>query len=220
MINALRTWWRGLRHLNHRGYVYIWANIVWFLLSLPIITAPAAWAGLINLSRKAYTQPTADLRDFWEGFRENLGRGAVMAAASVLFIGINIVNLLAYRDQNTPAALILRGVWLLALVAWAAVQMYFWPLLYELQQPSLPGALRNAAVMALLNPIYTLTLLVGIVLVAVVSAVLVAAWPLLTGGLLASVITCAVFDRLAAAGLREPIRDPVLEPDEPAVENL
>jgi uncharacterized membrane protein YesL len=220
MIDALRAWWRGLRHLNHRGYIYIWANILWFVLSLPLITAPAAWAGLVNMSRKAYMQPTADLHDFWEGFRENLGRGAVMAVANLLFIGINVVNLLAYREQNTPAAVALRGVWLLALIAWAAVQMYLWPLLYELQQPSLLGALRNAAVMALLNPVYTLTLLIGVALVGLVSAVLVAAWPLLTGGLLASVITFAVFDRLAAAGLREPISDPVQEMDEPAAENL
>jgi uncharacterized membrane protein YesL len=74
--------------------------------------------------------------------------------------------------------------------------------------------------MALLNPLYTLTLLAGIALVGIISAVLVAAWPLLTGGLLASVVTFAVFDRLAAANLREPIRDPVQETDEPAAENL
>jgi uncharacterized membrane protein YesL len=219
MIDALRAWWRGLRHLNHRGYIYIWADVLWFVLSLPVITAPAAWAGLIKMSRQAYTQPTADLHDFWEGFRENLGRGAVVAVANLLFIGVNIVNLVVYQEQNTPIAMALRGVWLLALVAWAAVQMYLWPLLYELQQPSLLGALRNAAVMALLNPLFTLTLLAGVALVAVISTVLVAAWPLLTGGLLASVITFAVLDRLAAAGLREPIRDPVQETNEPAAEN-
>jgi uncharacterized membrane protein YesL len=203
MLAALRVLWRALRHLNHRGYVYVWANLLWFALSLPLITAPAAWAGLVKMSRTAYTTPSGDLNDFLEGFRENLRRGALMAVLNVVIVGLNVANFLAYQNQTDPTAYVLRGAWLLILATWFALQFYMWPLLYEMKEPSLAGALRNAGVMILLNPVFTLVLWLGVVLIIALSTILIAAWPLLTGGALAAIATGAVLDRLESAGIRQ-----------------
>ena len=197
-----------MRHLNHRGYLYIWANLLWALLSLPIITAPAAWAALVYMSRCAYLNSTVSLDDFWQGFRANLKRGAVMALLNVLVLGINIWNLLAYQNQASALALGLRAVWLLALAAWILLQFYMWPLLYELKQPSLLGAFRNAAVMILRNPLYSFTLFIIILLLGIISTVLVGAWVLVTASALAALSSGAVLERLAVAGLRPPLRQP------------
>jgi len=202
MIAGLGAWWRGLRHLEHRGYIYIWANVLWVLLSLPILTAPAAWAGLIRLSHAAHTGPTADIRDFWDGFRENLKRGAVLAVLNLAVVVVNVTNLLAYREQTGLVAASLRIAWMLILALWFGVQFYMWPLFYEMREPSVRGAMRNAAVMILLNPGFTMGLWLGVALILVASTVLVAAWLLLTGGALAAIATSAVLDRLEAAGLR------------------
>jgi uncharacterized membrane protein YesL len=205
MTAGLRVWWQGLCHLNHRGYIYIWANFLWFLLSLPVITAPAAWAGLIKLSRTAYLTPTADLNDFWEGFRENLKRGAMMAVLNVVVFVVNMSNLLAYQHQRGLPALLMRGIWLLALVVWIVLQFYMWPLLYELKQPSLSGALRNAAMMTLHNPLFTLGLSLGVILTAIAGTVITVSWVVITASAIAAISTGAVLDRLAAAGLRAPV---------------
>lgn len=209
MADGLRAWWRGLRHLNQRGYIYIWANVLWALLSLPLVTAPAAWAGLVRMSYRAHTRPTADVNDFWEGFKENLGRGAALALLNAVIILVNVTNISAYRSQSGLLVDVLRLVWVLALLIWFTVQFYLWPLFYEMKQPSLRGALRNAAVMFLLNPFFTLGLWLGIAAVLLLSTVLVAPWLLLTGGALAAIATSAVFDRLEAAGLRPRIPEVV-----------
>ncbi len=206
MVAALHLVRQSLSHLNHRGYLYVWANLLWVLLSLPIITAPAAWAGLIYMSRQAHLAPSVTINDFWHGFRENLRRSVVLAFLNIAIVGINLSNLLAYRDQTDTLSLILRGIWLVALATWVLLQFYMWPLLYELQQPSLWGAFRNAAVMIVRNPLYTLSLFAIIWLVSVVSTVLVAMWVLVSASAIAILSTGAVLDRLAAAGLRDQLR--------------
>jgi uncharacterized membrane protein YesL len=211
-MDGLRAWWRGLRHLEHQGYIYIWANLLWVALSLPVVTAPAAWAGLIRMSHTAYTQPTANINDFWEGFRENFWRGLVLALINIVVIAVNLINLAFYRNENYVVLVLLRGVWGLALLVWFTLQFYMWPLFYEMETPSLQGALRNAAIMLLLNPGFTVSLWVGIVLILVVSIILIPLALLLTGGALAAVANSAVFDRLEKAGLRaRPIQPGVAE---------
>jgi hypothetical protein len=211
MFAGLQAVWRALRHLNHRGYVYIWANLLWVVLSLPLVTAPAAWAGMVRMSYLAHTRPTADLRDLWDGFRQNLRRGLVIFVLNVVLVGVNISNLTAYAGQTGLLYDIGRSVWIGVLVVWAAIQFYLWPLLYEMKQPSLKGALRNAAVMVYLNPVFTLAVLACAALIALLSTVFFASWLLISGGALAAIANSAVFDRLAAAGLRPPVLPPEAE---------
>lgn len=201
MAAGLRAYWRGLRHVNHRGYIYIWANVMWAALSLPIVTAPAAWAGLVRMSQSAYMTPTADIRDFWAGFRENLKRGAVMSLLNVAVIVVNVTNLQAYHAQAGAGFDALRAIWLLALVIWFGIQFYMWPIFYRMEQPTLVGSLRNAAVMMLLNPGFTIVVWIGVILIVILSTILFPAWGLLTGGTLAAIANSAVLDRLEATGL-------------------
>lgn len=209
MLAGLRAVWRGLRHLNHRGYIYIWANLLWVACSLPIITAPAAWAGLVNMSHVAHEGPTATVRDFWDGLRANLRRGLVLGILNALIIVVNVSNLIAYQGRPGVEFMALRLFWLATLLLWFAFQLYLWPLFYEMETPTLFGAARNALVMMVLNPLFTLGLWLGILLIVVVSTVLVASWLLLTGSLIAAIGVTAVRDRLVAGGYKNPSPDVV-----------
>lgn len=202
MLNGLLAWWRGVRHLEQRGYIYIWGNFWWFLLSLPIVTAPAAWAGLMHLSYVAHRSPAANLDAFWGGFRANLRRGFVLALLNLVVVGVNLVNLWGAQGHSGLFYDALRGLWLLVLALWFTIQLYLWPLFYAMEQPTLVGALRNAAVMILLNPLFTLGLWLGIAVILAFSAVFFVAWVLLTGGALAAVANSAVLDRLNIAGYK------------------
>lgn len=204
MIAGFRAWWRGLRHLEQRGYIYIWGNLWWFVLSLPVITAPAAWAGLMRLGYVAHRDPGVNLDAFWDGFRSNLRRGFVLALLNAIVIGINLVNLWGVQAQSGLTYDVLRSVWLLVLALWFTVQLYLWPLFYAMDDPTLWGAMRNAAAMILLNPLFTLGLWLGLALILAFSMVFFIAWVLLTGGALAAIANSAVLDRLRAAGY-EPV---------------
>lgn len=203
MVEGLQVVWRGLRHLNERGYTYIWANVLWALLTLPLVTAPAAWAGLVKVSYTALSQPTAEISLFWEGFRQNFRRGLVMFVLNVIIIVVNVSNLTAYSQQTGVEVAFARMVWILALAVWFALQLYLWPLLYEMKEPKLLGAMRNALVMIYLNPLFTLSVLLCALVIAFLSTVFMAAWVLISGSALAAIGTSAVFNRLEAAGLRQ-----------------
>lgn len=198
MLASLRVCWHGLRHLNQRGYIYIWGNILWFVLSLPLVTAPAAWAGLMRLSYTAYHDPGVNLDAFWEGFRENLRRGVWLALFNALIIMMTVVNLNSTRTQTGLWMDFMRAMWLFSIFLWFTIQFYMWPLFYAMAEPTLWGALRNAAVMILLNPLFTLGLWLCIALIMTFSMVFVVAWVLLTAGALAAIANSAVQDRLLA----------------------
>jgi uncharacterized membrane protein YesL len=199
---GVKAFWRGIVHFNQRGYAYIWANVIWVVLSLPIVTAPAAWAGLVRMTHNAQRHPSTDLRDVWDGFKVHFRQGIVMGMLNLLIVGINVWNLLAYSQAEGVTAIALRVVWVAILFVWFTVQLYMWPLFYEMEQPTLFGAMRNAAVMLVLNPLFTLGLWLGIVVLVVLSTFFPVAWFLLTVGMLAAIANTAVLDRLRAGGYK------------------
>lgn len=201
MLDGLRTGLRGLQHLQHRGYQYVWINFFWLLLSLPIITAPAAYAGLVRFSYVAHRQPSVSFDEFWQGFRENLKRGALIGLLNLIVVVVNVGNLVSYQTDSSGGVVLLRVVWLIALVGWFAAQIYVWPLLNAMENPSLKGAYRNAGVMMLLNPLFTLGIWFVCAAVIVLSTALPVAWLLVTGSALASIANAAVQSRLLSAGL-------------------
>ena len=200
MLEGLRAGWHGYQHLQYRGYQYIWANLFWIALSLPVFTVPAAYAGLVRFSYHLHRHPSVPFDEFWQGFRENLRRGLIIAILNVIIIVVNLSNLIAYQGSSGAGVTVLRVVWLLALLGWFAIQLYVWPLLYAMENPSLKGAYRNALVMIILNPLFTLGVWLFCAIVLVLSTVLPVAWLLLTGSALAAIGNTAVQDRLRAAG--------------------
>ncbi len=187
-------------HVNVRGYIYIWANILWFVLSLPIVTAPAAWSGLVSLSRQAQSQPQVSLGDFWEGFRANLGRSVVISLVTLVILYVNMINIMAFQAESALFTGFLRVLWFSSILLWLSIQLYLWPLLGEMETPTLLGGLRNAVVMVLQNPLFTLGVWVGILALVVLSMIFFPAWFLLTGSVLAVLTTRATLNRLQAAG--------------------
>ena len=197
MWNGLRAVWRGLGNFRNLGYAYIWANLAFVALSLPLITLPAAFSALQRVGHLAYTDPSeANLSAFWETFRANLIRALPWGLANVLFAVINFSNLIAYANVDSPFTIALNVLWLAAAIAWMGMLLYTWPIYYEMEQPTIWGAARNALVMVLRNPLYTVTLLVVIAVLAVISTLLVAFWLLLTFGAIAAIANAAVQDRL------------------------
>ncbi|MDX1992028.1 MAG: hypothetical protein SF029_06550 [bacterium] len=207
MLNALKAWWRGLRHIEHLGYLYVWANVFAVVVSLFVVTAPAAWAGLNKMSYRAYRSRLVTVNDFWEGLRENLGRGLVLFVLNVVIIGVNVTNLLSYGDQGGIAFLLLRALWILALLLWFTLQLYLWPIFYAMEDPTLWGAFRNAGIMLLQNPGFTVGVWLGLLPVLIFSTILAPLWLLLTLSIIASIANSAVLDRLRAAGFTPQTED-------------
>ena len=211
MMSLLGVYHRTIRHINLNGYLYVWANILWVALSLPIITAPAAWAGLVHLSHTAQTRRRVNLSDFWDGFKANFWRGTLMGTITLLIIIVNVTNLLTYTTNTGVLSLVFRLAWISAVFFWLSTQLYFWQILEEMERPTLLGGLRNASLMVFQNPMFTVGVWLGIIILVFLSTVFFPAWLLLTGSCFSILTTTAVLDRLKASGYENPDHQHPLE---------
>lgn len=173
-------------------------NLLWFALSVPIVTAPPALAGLYSYVHKLAREedfPTRD--DFWQGFHA-LKWVAWRWALLNLFAGVILAsNLLFYATVDTSAARALTWGWAIVGANWFAAQGYVFPLLLLQEQPRIRTALRNALVIYIRHPVRTLAhaLLAGAI--ALVSSVALLPWVLFTGAVLALLGAQVVLDSVS-----------------------
>lgn len=198
MVDGIRVMWRGLSEVRHQGYTYIWANVAFVVLCLPLITAPAAISALFRVGHVAQTEShEADLSIFWETFRSNLWRALLWGTLHGLFAIVNFSNLIAYSGQTGVLIGVLRLCWMAATFVWVGVLLYTWPIYYEMENASLVKATGNALIMVLQNPIFTITILFGVLILSALSSVFILAWVLLTWGCLAAIVNVAVQNRIS-----------------------
>jgi uncharacterized membrane protein YesL len=193
---VIRVFWRALRHIYLRGYIYVWANLLWVVLSLPIITAPAAWAALVHTTYIAQTQPTVSLEDYWEGFKAHPVRDIVIGLVLFLVLFINLSNLAAYPLTGKLPRALLNMIWISAVTLALSIYFYIWPVMEAMQAPTIFSALRNAVLMTLKNPFFTLGILLVTFIMMAISTILFPLWLLLTGSSIAVLTTTAALDRL------------------------
>jgi uncharacterized membrane protein YesL len=198
VIDGLRAVLRGLNSVRWNGYAYIWANLAFLGFSLPVVTLPAALSALFRVGHVSQTDPSeADLMLFWETFKENFWQATLWGVINALVGTVCLSNLIVYWDVDGTLIDGLRLAWLAATFLWLGTFIYTWSIFYEMEEPSLWGATRNALVMTITNPFFTLTILICLGIIAMVSAVLVASWVVLTFGVISAVANAAVLDRLA-----------------------
>lgn len=199
MVNGTRAFLRGLNDVRRQGYIYIWANLAFVACSLPLVTIPAAYAALCKVAHHAQTEPYgADLDLFWETFRRHLWSALPWGLVMTAGLFVIVTNMTAYAGVPGVPMQALRVTWLAALAAWAGLLLFTWPMYYEMAEPTVWGATRNAFVLMLRHPAFTLILILFVVVLSVVSTLTIVAWALLSCAAVAAVGTAAVLDRLAA----------------------
>ena len=169
---ASRLFWR------HLGMLVV-ANILWLLLSLPIITWPAATAGLFYLVRRVVQEELgaspreARLGDFWDGFRQYWLRSSLLTVIDLAGLGVIAVALVFYGGSTEePLRWLVGPIGLIGLV-WITAQLYIYPLLLERTGSRPWEIMREALLMAVGYPLSSLSLLVT-VLVLLIAAVALA----------------------------------------------
>jgi uncharacterized membrane protein YesL len=178
-------------------------NVVTIVLSIPIITAPAAYAGLCHFSYTVQTNLTASFSDYWEGVRANLRHGLLIGVANVLIFGMLWSNWIYYANQTGTVLIGLRIIWLTIFVVVIGVEFYLWPILEEMEHPNLHEGIRNALVMLLTNLGFSALLVIVVLLLLAISIVTAVPMLLIAPSLIACVSTAAVLDRFERFRLRQ-----------------
>lgn len=169
-----REQWSSTRTTLVEAYLLsiplITTNVMWLLLSLPIITLIPAMGGLYYATNLLAHDRDASWRSVWQGFRQHFWLSWRWGLLNVLIYGGLVANIWFYGRVSW-------GVWVrpffLALtVLWTLLQIYFFPTLLEQERPSLRLAIRNSFIILLRRPLPTLGYLIALVVFALGSSYL------------------------------------------------
>ncbi|MEO8607933.1 MAG: YesL family protein [Chloroflexota bacterium] len=157
---------RALRDKLIDAYValipLILLNLVWFIISLPLITLIPATGGLFYATHKLAHGHSADWHTLIEGFRLYFWQSWVVGLISVGLVAVFATNFLFYSFADSGLAVWIRGMVIVLALLWLAIQIYLFPLLMEQEHPHLRLALRNSLVIILKRPLFTLGMTLSI----------------------------------------------------------
>ena len=234
MRAALSTFWRALQYWGDEMFLLMPMNVAWWVAMLLVIPGPPMTAAILAVTHRMAHGELVSWRVAWEAFRRHFWRAWGWMAINLAFVALLYFNYTFYAQRLSGALWTVAWIgWLVLIAAWAALQLYWWPLMLEMPGASLVLALRNAIRLIVLNPLFTLVALVLSLTLAVVSVVFFPLALFISVGLLASIANHMTLDRLAAyremrmrlgeeetegpllIGLGRPTGEPVVRPRPP-----
>lgn len=163
------------------AWILITAGGPWWLAPLLAIPAGPASAAMANVARRVARDLHADRTVYLEGLRCHWRQALALSAISMAVLSLLLLNIVFYASRNSALLWALAFFWGYLSVFWVGVQLYLYPVLVGMEAPSVSGALRMAAAMALASPIYSLLLLAMAAVLTGISVVLAVtlfvAWP-------------------------------------------
>lgn len=201
---------------DHIGLLVL-ANLLWIVLCLPVVTAPAATSGLFHLARQIDRGHDASLRDFFLGFRMRflpaLKLGIVdLACGLMLWLNVDFYSHL--RGGATIPGMVLAAamVWVAAFLLLMHAHLY--PLLVG-GESSFRQLLRKSALLTLDNLAFTIGITFQALSLSVLCVVTGAGLVLLNGSAVAVLLTTGHGELL-----RKYSDDPEQSPDLPETRTL
>lgn len=162
---AARDWW---------GEVLTLAvlNLLWFILLLPVVTAPPATAAFFGLACQVMLRRPVLLGDFVLNVRTLFWKSWRLALVSWLGVAIGVVDLLFY-GQLADGVLGLAGLLVLIylLIIWCQIQCYAWAQLAWRPDLTIRQLLVNGLLISARSPFFSLILTIVLAIVLVVSVV-------------------------------------------------
>jgi uncharacterized membrane protein YesL len=176
MESSGRLVYRWLEESWHNLWELLAFNLLWFICSIPLITAPPAVGGLYYATNLLAHEKPVGWRTFFKGFRENFWLSWRWGLINLFALLIFASNILFYRQFEGNWSDWLRGgFWGLALL-WFFLQVYTYPLLLEQSDRRMVTAMRNSLVLYLKRPGLAILVAAFVLAVAFLSAMFV--WPL------------------------------------------
>jgi uncharacterized membrane protein YesL len=152
----------------------ILANVLWFVFAVPVITLPAATAGLFaTLAPLVRNRDTELFATFFGAMRRLWLKSAIIFAADVALGVVIAINFQILNVMDPPSLIfwLFRSIYVFLVLAALMTNLYLWPLLVMLDLPLRP-LVTVAAKLALTHPLWSL-LTLGLALSPLVLAVFV-----------------------------------------------
>lgn len=174
--------------------------IILILVVIAMFTVAPVTMGLHHATNRLANYRRVDNSFFWQGLRANMRKGWLLFLASTLVPVAVIANILFYLSRGGWLGIIgFAWVWLLLLVLMAG--QYVFPLIWQQDEPDVKLALRNALLLAVRHPLYSILMLIFQLALLVISGALVILLILLYPGAIAMTQNFALAGLLQEMGL-------------------
>lgn len=174
-------------------------NLLWFVVSLPLITLIPATGALFYATNQQAHDQFAGWRTFFEGFRRCFWQSWRWGLLNLAVIAVIGANLLYYSRGGENWMALARGIVIVIAAVWFLLQIHTFPLLLEQEQPRLRLALRNSGVILLKRPLHSVRVGVIIALIAALSTVIMPpAWLFVTASACAYSANLATLNAIRA----------------------
>ncbi|NOZ29224.1 MAG: hypothetical protein GXP39_14405 [Chloroflexi bacterium] len=221
-MRSLRTVARSIRDFYDEMFLFVPLSVVWWLpvilvtvLVIPLARSLEWWlilpllviavipvapltAGLCYVGYRIAHELRVDFGFFKEAVREYFLPSLRLGILDLVIVVTVVINLFFYSRFANWLRLI-TIIWIYVLILWAVAQLYLFPLLFEQREPKALSAVRNAAILALAQPLFTLGVfllaLILTILCAILPVLLILVWP----GLMALIATRALASVLEQA---------------------
>ncbi len=142
------------------------------LILISLIPAPPATAAVYHVTSFIAREKRIEFDYFWQGFKAYWGRSWAVAGVLIVVGAILAIDVRFFFDRlDNTAFLVMFLVAVWAVVFWVAIQIYLYPLLVSQDDKRLLLTFKNAALLTLAYPLFTLLILIVLVLITVLSVI-------------------------------------------------
>jgi uncharacterized membrane protein YesL len=161
-------------------------NLLWVVVSLPVLTLPPALLGLQYAAHQMVHERHAVFawETFFEGFRSCFLLSWRWALLNLLMLATLSANYLFYGQFSADWVPWVQGIFMALATLWTLIQVTTLSLLMEQEDRRVWTALRNSLVLFARKPAFSLVLFLSIGLVAVISTIFMLPWILFTVSLI------------------------------------
>jgi hypothetical protein len=143
------------------------------------------------------------------GLRRYWAKGLIVMAINMAALILFVINLQFYAVMLEGAlAFVVLTVWVTIGLYWLLIQVFWFPMILELENERILIALRNAVIMVVVTPGFSLVLGLTLLVLIVLSILLTVPALLITTSLVLLIINHATRSRLAFAK-KEPYPPPI-----------
>ena len=198
MIEAFRVIVKTVKDFWGDMFMLVLMNLFTLLCTIVIIPGPPAWAALYAMCNRISNEYAVSWEGYFEAFRTYFKKSWIYAAIMIVISVLIVFNFYWYGQVFGEQAWVpwVRGAWLAVGFFWLVVNFYVLPFLMEQEDKRLRVALRNAALIAAANPLFTFVLLLMLGIVLGVSLVLTPVFVLMGLAIVALLGSEAVVNRV------------------------
>lgn len=168
-MKAFPAMWRTLKVLYDELFLWVWLSVLWWAGTLLILPAAPVAAGLHAAANRAANYKRVDSGFFWDAAKGQIGRSWLMVGTSLILHIAILMNIAFYANSGATWSRFITILWLWVIVLVMMGGQYFLPLFWQQEDPSLRLVIRNAFILALQHPLYTLLMLIFQITLIVVS---------------------------------------------------